>query len=106
MRLPRAAAFSSCVGLCVVSLASRSRTIRKPPSEANIKLAHFEKQILSASDGRNALLTGIGILSTVLGKQPTFLLKSLPQLQTLLKPAFETHCDNPKMVTALRGSPP
>ena len=37
----------------------------------------------------------------MLEKQPTFLLKSLLALQTLLKPAFETHLDSPKMITAL-----
>jgi hypothetical protein len=48
-----------------------------------------------------ALLTGIAVLQTILMRQPTFLLKCLGAIQTLLKPAFDTHVDNPKMVTTL-----
>ena len=70
-------------------------------TDANIKLTHFEKQLNSAQDSLSALLTGIGILQTILVKQPSFVLRSLPQLQILLRPAFESYLDSPKMVAAL-----
>ena len=82
-----------CIGLLDAGLAVWQ--------DANIKLAHFEKQISSAQDQLSALLTGISVLRIILLKQPSFFLHSLGALQTLLRPAFETHINDPRMVAAL-----
>ncbi|KAL1520613.1 hypothetical protein AB1Y20_022187 [Prymnesium parvum] len=69
--------------------------------DANIKLQHFDKQISSSQDPLNALLAGIAVLRSILKRQPQFLLRNLKQLQHLLRPAFETHLDDSRMLDAL-----
>ena len=54
---------------------------------------YFEKQISQANDQLSALLTGTSILQTVLARKPTFLLRSVTALQTVLRPAFDTHVE-------------
>jgi hypothetical protein len=85
-----------CIGLLDAGLAVWQ--------DANIKLAHFEKQISSAQDQLSALLTGISVLRIILLKQPSFFLHSLGALQTLLRPAFETHINDPRMVAGCVGA--
>ena len=70
-------------------------------ADANIKLNYFEKQISQATDQLSALLTGISILQTILARQPSFLLRSVTALQGVLRPAFDSHVESPKMVSAL-----
>jgi transformation/transcription domain-associated protein len=69
--------------------------------DANIKFQYFDKQLSAASDSCSSFLVGLAILGSILRKQPRFLLRNLKQLQQLLRPAFENHTDNIKLVSAL-----
>ena len=70
--------------------------------DANIKFQYFEKQLQATSqESATALLTFLAILRSILKAQPKFLLKNLRSLTPLLRPAFEHHTANDKMVVLL-----